>query len=200
MNVSGKIAELDQEKFRVFLQWLHPDVKRAGHIYEDIRFKLHKFFEWRGCWECEECADITIDRVLHKVTAGEEIRTSNHYLYFLGVARNVLFEYWKKPKSTPVEDVTESKQLYTDPGQHEENLFAEEQWSKQVACMKRCMSTLPEDKRVLITGYYQGKRREKINNRQKLAEWLNLSENALRLRMFRIRDELEKCVKKCLKT
>ena len=51
----------------------------------------------------------------------------------------------------------------------------------------------------MITGYYQGERRTKIENRQRLAQWLQLSENALRIRTLRIRDELETCIQECMK-
>ena len=193
-------AELDQDNFQKLLLWLHPDMEEAGKLHEDIRFKLIKFFEWRGCAQQEEYADITMDRVMTKVAGDEEIKTENHYLYYLGVARHVLQEYWKKQKlGTSLDEVAESNQPALDPNQFDEDIFAEEQWQKRKSCLRRCLDKMPETKRVTITGYYQGERREKIKNRQRLAEWLNLSENALRLRTHRIREELEICVNKCIK-
>lgn len=193
-------ANLNQDNFQKLLAWLHPDMEQAGKLHEDIRFKLMKFFEWRGCAQQEECTDMTMDRVMTKVADGEEIQTTNHYLYFLGVARHVLQEYWKKQKqSASLDDVSEAKQPVLNPIQDDEDLFAEEQWDKRKTCLRKCLDKLPETNRVLITGYYKGKQREKIENRQRLAEWLNLSENALRLRTHRIRDTLEICVEKCIK-
>ena len=192
-------AQLDRDNFQQFLLWLHPDEQKAGRVHEDIRFKLCKFFEWRGCTRVEECTDIAMDRVMAKVVSGEEIRTSNQYLYFLGVARHVLQEYWKKQKqSSALDDVSESNQPALDPKDIDDDLFAEEQWQKRKRCLKSCLNKLSETNRALITGYYQGERREKIKNRQRLAEWLNLSENALRLRTHRIRDGLDVCVSKCM--
>jgi hypothetical protein len=142
---------------------------------------------------------MTMDRVMTKVVGGEEIRTSNQYLYFLGVARHVLQEYWKKQKKNcALDEVSESSQPALDPNDIDDDLFAEEQWQKRKRCLRGCLNKLSETNRALITGYYQGERREKIKNRQRLAEWLNLSENALRLRTHRIRDGLEVCVSKCM--
>ncbi len=190
-----------QKDFEALLTWFSSDKKQASLIYENIRQKLLKFFEWRGCMQCEECADQTIDRVMAKVSKGEEIRTKNQYLYFLGVARNVLLEYLKaqKKKSVSLDEVLPSQTPSIDPEEIERQQFGEDTWQKRLGCMKRCLQTLPEEKRMMITGYYQGERRTKIENRQRLAEWLRLSENALRIRTHRIRDELEICIQECMK-
>ena len=90
--------ELNRAEFENLLTWLSPNKQEAGLRYENIRQKLLKFFEWRGCFAAEECTDQTFDRVMSKISQGEEIRTKNQYLYFLGVARNVLLEYLKSQK------------------------------------------------------------------------------------------------------
>ena len=45
--------------------------------------------------------------------------------------------------------------------------------------------------------YYRDEKQQKIDHRKELAEQLGISENALRLRTFRLRGELTTCVKKC---
>lgn len=194
-------VELDQAKFDHLLTWLSPSKQQAGQKYETIRQKLLKFFEWRGCFDAEECTDQTIDRVTAKLSQGEEIRTQNHYLYFLGVARNVLLEYLKvqKRKCYSLDELPPSQVPTNDPEEIEDDQLVEEQWQKRLSCMRRCLQTLQEEKRVMITGYYQGERRAKIDNRQRLAQWLQLSDNALRIRTHRIRDELETCIEGCMK-
>jgi len=189
--------ELNRAVFENLLTWLSPNKQEAGQRYENIRQKLLKFFDWRGCFAAEECTDQTIDRVMSKISQGEEIRTRNQYLYFLGVARNVLFEYLKtqKKKSPSLDQLPRSQMPSIDPEEIENQQFGEEMWQKRLQCMKRCLQTLPEEKRMMITGYYQGEKRTKIENRRKLAQWLQLSENALRIRTHRIRDELETCIR-----
>lgn len=195
------MQNIQKKDFDTLLDWLDSNKKEAGQKYENIRHKLLKFFEWRGCFAAEECTDQTFDRVMSKISQGEEIRTKNHYLYFLGVARNVLLEYLKaqKKKSASLDQVPPSQMPSVDPEEVESEQFGEEMWQKRVGCMKRCLQKLPEQKRVMIKGYYQGERRTKIENRQKLAQWLQLSENALRIRTHRVRDELETCINGCMK-
>jgi len=197
----GKMLDIQKKDFDTLLGWLSSNKKEAGQKYETIRHKLLKFFEWRGCFAAEECTDQTIDRVIAKVSLGEEIRTQNQYFYFLGVARNVLLEYLKvqKRKCYSFDDLPPSQLPSIDPDEIENQQLGEELWQKRLGCMKRCLQTLPEEKRVMITGYYQGERRTKIENRQRLAQWLQFSENALRIRTHRIRDELESCIEECVK-
>ena len=193
--------EFDQQSFERFLKWLDPDKKKAGDRYETLRKKLVSFFEWRQCFHAEECTDIVIDRVISKVARGEEIHTPNPYLYVLGVARNVLREYWKKQDKlqTPIDNLPGSQQPAVDPIEAEKQADLEEHFRKRLSCMQQCLDALPEDRRLLIIGYHQGEKRVKIENRRKLAAWLRTSENALRIRVHRIRDELLNCVEKCLK-
>jgi len=195
------MQDLQKKDFDTLLGWLSPNKHDAGQRYENIRQKLLKFFEWRGCFAAEECTDQTMDRVAAKLSQGEEIQTQNQYLYFLGVARNVLLEYLKvqKIKCYSLDELPSSQIPATDPEEIEEDQFGEEQWQKRLSCIRRCLQALPEEKRLILTGYYQGERRAKIDNRQRLAQWLRLSENALRIRTHRIRDELESCIEKCMK-
>ena len=84
--------DVSQASFDRLLSLLDSDRERAGERYELIRQKLTKFFQWRGCSEPEEYADRTIDRVARKVGEGAEIRSSEAYAFFHGVAVNVLRE------------------------------------------------------------------------------------------------------------
>ncbi len=193
--------DIQKKDFDKLLVWLSPNQQEAGQRYETIRQKLLKFFEWQGCFAAEECTDQTMDRVAAKLSQGEEIQTQHQYLYFLGVARNVLLEYLKvqKIKCNSLEELPPSQIPATDPEEIEEDQFGEEQWLKRLSCLRRCLQALSEEKRLTITGYYQGDRRAKIDNRQRLAQWLQLSGNALRIRIHRIRDELESCIERCMK-
>ena len=51
--------------------------------------------------------------------------------------------------------------------------------------------------RRIITHYYIGSERVKIDNRRALGESLGLSMNALAIRACRIRTRLEMCVRRC---
>ena len=60
--------------FERLLFRLDPDVDRAALEYEQLRRTLVKFFDWRGGWPPDECADETLDRLARKL---EEVVVDN---------------------------------------------------------------------------------------------------------------------------
>ena len=87
---------MTQKAFDLLLAQLDSDRDAAGERYQRIRDKLISFFRWRGCATAEEYADRTIDRAARRLEEGAEITARDPYLYFHGVALNVLREHWKK--------------------------------------------------------------------------------------------------------
>ena len=174
---------LTETGFNRLLDLLDPDRELAGHKYERIQRKLVKFFEYRGCTSPEELADTTIDRVTRRLAEGEDIRAEDPTVYFYGVARNVLREFWSVQTTLPVDQI---------PDRAAEPIAAEERLHR----LDRCLERLAPEARQLILEYYQGQGRNKIENRQRLATELQISQSALRLRAQRIREQLEKCVRR----
>jgi DNA-directed RNA polymerase specialized sigma24 family protein len=179
---------LTEEAFGRFLSHLDADAERAGEKYEALRQKLLKFFDWRGAHFPEECADETINRVVRKLEAGETIRDLHTYCH--GVARLVFLETLKKPDRHQV-SLDELRSVAAPAPYREED-------SARRECFARCLGGLPAESRQLILQYYQDERRDKIKNRQALAARLGIPLNALRCRVQRIRDRLERCVTDCL--
>jgi len=183
-----------QEAFDRLLRLLDPDRERAGEIYEQIRQKLTKFFQWRGCSTPEDYADRTIDRVARRIGEGTEMQTQNPYLFFHGVAINVLREHWKqveKAEFKPIDDIQPPQAAAPDP----EN----KQKERKLQCLDGCVQRLPANQLVLITEYHQGDGGAKIARRNELAQQLGIPLNALRIRAYRIRGELESCISECVK-
>jgi RNA polymerase sigma factor (sigma-70 family) len=135
----------------------------------------------------EECADETINRLIRKLEFGETIRDIP--TYSLGIARLVFLEMLKKPESRQVN--LDDLSSFTAPSIEQED-------SAQLACFDRCLSELPIESRQLILQYYQDEQRTKINNRQAIADRLGIAVNALRSRVQRIRDKLERCITNCI--
>jgi hypothetical protein len=48
--------------------------------------------------------------------------------------------------------------------------------------------------------YYQGDKKAKVEARKWLGEQINVTSNALRVRVYRIRSILERCVEQCVET
>lgn len=191
---------ITREEFDRMLAELHPDIDRAGEQYEKIRRKLVKLFEWRGCAHAEECVDETFNRVAQKICEGTSIWADDPYSYFHGVALNVLREYWRRAERTAktLEEVAQLQDLSVDP---EALLLREmEQRNKErlFECLNRCLQKLPPKTLYLITMYHQGEEAMDKARRKELAQSLGIPLNALRIRAYRIRVEIEECIEKCL--
>ena len=174
------------ESFEVLLDWLDPDRELAGKKYELIRTRLLKIFYARGCHLAEELADETIERVTKK--AGKLIRNydGDPAYYFYGVAKKVFLEFTRRPKS---------EELPLHLVQTENKTDVLEQNDR---CLGRCLKKLPVRNSEFILEYYKCNKQAKIDCRKRLMEKLGVSHEALRVRAFRIRNALQKCVFKCL--
>jgi RNA polymerase sigma factor (sigma-70 family) len=183
---SGGKWALTREALAGFLACLDADADRAGEQYEALRLRLVKFFDWRGAHFPDECADETINRVIRKLDAGESLRDIETYC--LGVARLVFLETLKRPDRQHV-TLDDAPDLAAPEAEDDD---------EQRRCFGHCLQELPPESRQLILLYYQDERRDKINNRQAMADRLGIPLNALRSRVQRIRDRLERCVEDCL--
>jgi len=173
---------LTQEAFDALLAWLDPNRERAGEKYESIRLRLIKIFACRGCWEPEDLADETINRVSKKLGEIESTYSGDPARYFCGVANKVHLEYVRR-RPTPIPPPS--------PGPSDEI-------EKEYECLERCIQQLPPNSRDLVLQYYQQEKRAKIDHRKLLADQLGIALNALRIRACRIRAELQKCVQSCV--
>lgn len=179
---------LTQAAFDKLLQHLDADRDRAGEMYETIRHKLVKFFEWRGSRTPDDHADETLNRVARKIDEGEVIQNFQSYCY--GVARFL----FKEELKTREKEQAAVEQLPPPVVRLEQETEAD----TQLGCFERCLDSLPSAERELIVGYYQQEKSSKIENRKALAERYDLPLNALRIRTHRIRARLEACVEKCV--
>jgi DNA-directed RNA polymerase specialized sigma24 family protein len=190
---------LTEEAFNKLLTQLDTDRERAGEKYEWMRLKLMKFFEWRGCLPPEEYTDKVIDRVAKKIAEGEDIRASDPYVYFHGVARFVVMERWREPEreQESLDEMPPSLSPSENPEELKERELAKAQLEKRLDCMNHCLDKLPPESRDMILQYHQGEGGAKIKNRKEMAARLQMPLNALRIRAHRIRDRLEACVEDC---
>ncbi len=173
--------------FDKLLASLDPDRERAGERYEEIRRGLVCLFEWRGAPDPADHADETLNRVARKLDEGTEVADPFSYVY--GVARLVLLEAYKsrEKERAVIAQLPARSPLQLDPDD-----------TLRFDCLERCLDELPHESRDFLTVYYQGDKRVKIENRQRLADRLRIPLNALRLRARRAREKLEMCVETCV--
>ena len=178
----NKDWNLTQESFAKFLFWLNPDPDEAGRKYEDIRRKLIKIFACRGCTCPEDLSDETINRVILKAQEIVESYEGDPALYFYGVANHVHHEYLRK------------KPLPQPPSYRDRQSEADDEFD----CLEQCIELLQPRSRELVLQYYQEEKQAKIDRRKQLALKLGIPLNALRIRAFRIRMNLQSCVFECI--
>jgi RNA polymerase sigma factor (sigma-70 family) len=174
--------------FDALLAMLDPDRERAGELYEGIRRRLIRLFEWRGCTYPEDLADETFNRVARKSAEGLTLQRSDPYAYFCGVAHHVFQEVMRREKR-------ESK--FLESGDWPPSGSQEEEPDYRLDSLRECLQTLEHDQRRLLLRYYQDEQR--IRSRKGLCDELDIPMNALRIRVHRLRKKVETCIQEKLR-
>ncbi|HEX2224703.1 MAG TPA: hypothetical protein VHN15_10905 [Thermoanaerobaculia bacterium] len=176
---------MTKEEFEALLRLLGDTTAKAGERYEEIRRKLTRLFEWRGCGIPEELVDETFDRVARRVAEDEElIKNKDPYGYFCGVANLVHKEYLR----TSARQHARLEQVDWQPVSSSE----EEEEDHRLESLRQCLQLLPEDQRLLLLRYHHGE--NNIRVRKELCNELGIPMNALRIRVHRLRRRLETCI------
>lgn len=181
--------QLTQAAFDRLLAAFSSNREEAGEKYLLLRNNLVNFFEVRGISRAEEAADEVLNRLARKLEGGENLE--NPRTYALGIARMVALEFRRIPEQTADEELPEVETSSFDN--------ETEETEGKLKCLEKCLHELTSENRQIIVGYYQGEKREKIENRQKLADNLGIPQTALRNRAVRLRDKLEGCITNCLR-
>jgi RNA polymerase sigma factor (sigma-70 family) len=181
-----------QNDFERLLNWLDPDDRdRAGEKYEVIRQSLIRTFRWRACHKPEELADETINRVMRKLPVVIGTYENDPTLYFHGIARYVLKECYREIAAQ--RSMNEPDRLnvsnQSDEREQRETVFE---------CLDECLGKLSESSRALILRYFEVQGMAKVDFRRELAQEMGVATNALRVRVFRIRTQLQECISACL--
>jgi RNA polymerase sigma factor (sigma-70 family) len=177
---------INQENFDILLSWLDRNRENAGQKYEKIRRRLIRIFHGRGCFEAEELADETINRVTRKLpqVAADYVGEPTHYFY--AVANKIHLEWLRKQKKINALPLAETPD------------HAETESEAEYECLEICLKALPDKQRGLIVEYYRDEKSAKIENRRQIAEKLGINVNALQVKAFRIRAHLKECLQKCI--
>jgi len=173
-----------KEAFEKLLLWLSPDWETAGEKYERIRLRLIRIFSARGCCDVEDLADRTINVVASRIDWLIENFQGDPALYFYGVAKKIYLEYLK-PKQLP------------NPPDFVDGSLVE----AKCGCLEECLNSghiLTVAERDLVLRYHEKEKKEKIEQRKRLAAELGITLNALRIRVHNMHTRLRPCIEKCL--
>jgi DNA-directed RNA polymerase specialized sigma24 family protein len=180
---------LDRRAFEMLLSLLGPDDERAGREYEHLRRGLILFFNGHGCFDPEEAADETLDRLIRRVGNGEAIADLRRFAW--GIARVVVVERYTRYRRR--------ERILRWHFTREREAARSEEPEAALQCISRCAARLSAEDRELILAYYQGGGRDLQRSRKELADRFGLSPNALRVRVHRLRRVLGAAVRHCLR-
>lgn len=177
--------------FERLLSRLDSDREAAGRGYEKLRRKLADYFESHGSTCPDAQADEVLDRVARKLEQGETIESMGSYA--LGVARLVSLEWGKRRAGEREAVAALSATLDEAPGSDVEQL---------ATGLEACLKELPERSRALVLAYYQEEEGSRgwtasrvPEGRRRLAQEWGLSYTNLKVRVHRLKERLEECLR-----
>jgi RNA polymerase sigma factor (sigma-70 family) len=176
--------------FDRLLAALGSDRERAAEGLVLLRRKLLMYFTWNRAAFADELVDETLDRVARRLQEGDAIRSGDVRAYVYGFARNVLRESWSRPHLV---------QTRQDPVAPETMEVEQDVAERRSRCLDTCLARLPAETRRRLLAYYQADHgAAKILSRRELAARLGVSAGSLRLKLHRVRADLQVCVRACL--
>jgi DNA-directed RNA polymerase specialized sigma24 family protein len=173
------------EEFEKFLLWLDPDRDAAGRRLNLIQTRMIQILVSRGCIDAESLADEVCNRVAVRIDSCVT-KYSDPLRCCLGFLENVYLE-WVRDERKKINAREPPKARPADELEREDQ------------CLQGCIGDLEKSDKDLFERYFEGEGRARIVARQKLAEELNLTPNALRIQAHRIRKKMRKCMEECIK-
>ena len=187
----GSGSDLTKDQFDSLLAWLDSDREIAGAKLLRICASLERFFSLKGALETSSLADETVNRVAMRLGELGSDKTLNPPMVFWGFARNVFLESLPEIKRAKLSsDSNYLLRLYVE--------HTGDEIEDKHRCLEVCLSKLSDEDSEMIQNYYNydpGRRRE---TRRTVADKLSISIGNLQVRVFRIRELLKKCIKKCI--
>ena len=148
--------------------------------------KLESFFRLNGMYDPPTDADDTCDRAEEKLANGYDIPDITRFC--MGIARNIVRERRRNRKR--------EEWAWLELLGYSQDKSNEAVVEKIMNLMKPCFEELPTDDQVLLIEYCNVSPQERAEVRHKLADRLNLSIAALRIKVTRLRRRLQECVKR----
>lgn len=158
----------------------HPG--RAAERYVLLARRLATFFETRGAYRPDECADRTLEIAGRRLAGGEQV--DNISAYCEGIARLLLMESRRRRERdrAVLQELAAGRRHREPQEEHRDNF-------------DRCLESLPERSRELILAYYGGVGGGRSADRRELADRLGIPLNALRIRAHRVRAKMETAIR-----
>jgi len=175
---------LDQHFSRLLTFLCPDDPDEAGRRYLRLHKKLEGYFRTRGVADTTAAADETLDRAARRIAEGAEVPNVDNFC--LGIARFIIKEGWRlnNRESTAFLQFLEQQNHATTSD------------VDRFSVMKSCFEQLSQSARDLLNSYCAAPAgRARAKYRRELAEQLGFKVANLRVRVTRLRQDLDDCVK-----
>lgn len=188
------IRDNSEPPLESLLRLLDSDRDRAGEKYEGLRRKLIKFFEWNCCFPPEDLADQTFERLEQRIG---EVQIRDVAGFAWGIAKNLRQEAQRNAaKTVLISDLPGGQDALSGTQDTEKEVHEKIEEERRFQCLRRCFQSMPVHERKVFLAYHNVEG-EHLQYRQQLARRLGLTIGALRVRVNRSRDDLERCARKC---
>lgn len=173
--------------FRALLARLAEEGEPGEVVYERLRKRLITHLRLHVAAEAHNLADVALDRMARRI--GEGTAVDNVYLYALGIARLLVHEFHARAarEQRALREIASNEDETHD--------FESSQDADEAArALSECMERLGKAGVDLIMEYYAaGDGSARIKHRRRMAARLGIQMNALRNRVLRLRELLERC-------
>jgi len=177
------------DEFEELLLWLDPDPDgtgapnrdRGAEKHEKIRQRIIRIYQNRGCNRAEDVADRALERFARKAKNLRRSYVGDPALYIYAIAKRVYKETLREEQDIAIKP--------PPPKDDSDEVELRHAW------LEYGLKTLKPESRELILRFYQGEKREKIENRKRLAAELGITSKSLSLRALHIRQRMYDCMK-----
>lgn len=179
----------DVDPFEFFLSWLNPDRDAAEKKFKELRRRLITVFDLRGCPVSEDVVEEAVLRFVRRLPSmADSFKDNDPTSYLYVTAHRLHLEYIERQFEPLPDDISELPQADASAGVEEERLHE---------CLDRCLEGIEGEERRMLLDYYRHDKRAKIDLRKALARRMGISGNALRIRIYHLRNSLQSCIEEC---
>jgi DNA-directed RNA polymerase specialized sigma24 family protein len=129
------------------------DEWRAEEKIAHLRRQLIKFFEWNRCQSPEDLTQEALTRGIRRLTSDAELSTTDPASYFLGIARNLVYESrrdaWRHREGETAENIHGS-----DPYKDLDTRIS----------LDQALARLPPEERAFLKQYHLGDRERLLSD------------------------------------
>jgi DNA-directed RNA polymerase specialized sigma24 family protein len=179
----------DQDPFEFFLSWLSPERDAAEKKLKSLRRRLVTVLDLRGCPVSEDMVEEAILLFIQRLPSMADSFKDNDPTSYLYVTAYRLYLKYIERQFVPLpDDISELPQPDAGAGVEKEQLHE---------CLDRCLEGMGREERGMLLDYYRDDKRAKIDLRKMLARRMGISANALRIRIYHLRNSLQSCIEEC---